>query len=85
MGLNAEWFENIPGHDYEGAISFLNSLYWNLSFEKVDNQLKVFTGEILLYKSTNEQDVESFILGLALGLAVLPEEMHEQIRKLAGD
>jgi hypothetical protein len=85
MNINPEWLRRIPGNDFNGAVSFLDSLGWNVSFIRSDNQRKVFTGDRLLYSSSNEQEVEAFILGMALGLAVLPGEILDRIREIIGD
>jgi hypothetical protein len=84
MSIQPDWLEIIPGEDFKGAVKFLNSLDWNISISSSDNRSKVFAGSQLLFSSSNEKEVESFIFGMALGLAVLPEEVLDLIRKIIG-
>ena len=85
MSINSEWLKRIPGENYQGAVSFLNSLDWNISFYEVDDQRKVFSGDRLLFSSEHEKEVEAFIFGMALGLAVLPDEILDRIREIIRD
>jgi hypothetical protein len=82
MNISSEWLKRIPGSNFDGAVSFLGSLGWNISFSRLENQIKVFGGDRLLYKSANEQEVEAFILGMALSLAVLPGDILGRIREI---
>lgn len=85
MIIEPEWLEYIPGKDIQGAISFLNSLDWNISFSETAGQRKVFGGDRLLFSSEHEKEVEAFIFGMALGLAVLPDEILDRIREIIRD
>jgi hypothetical protein len=82
MSINSKWLLSIPGHNYNGAISLLNSLDWNISFRKSDREYKVFAGDQLLYKSTYEKEIEAFIFGMALSLSVLPGDILDRIREI---
>lgn len=84
MGIQPDWLEIIPGEDFDGAVKFLSSLGWNISFSSSENEIKVFGVDQLLFSSSNEKEVESFIFGIALGLVVLPEEVLDLIRKIIG-
>ncbi len=83
MIIEPEWLDYIPGKDMQGAISFLNGLGWNISFSESAGQRKVFGGDRLLFSTEYEKEVESFIFGMALGLAVLPDKVIDEIRKIA--
>jgi len=85
MNISSEWLKRIPGKDIEGALSLLNSLGWNISERVTSDQIKLFAGDRWLISSSNKQEVESFIFGMALSLAVLPEEILNQIRKIIRD
>jgi hypothetical protein len=80
--IEQEWLKRIPGEDIQGAINFLNSLDWNISFSESAGKRKVFGGDRLLFSSQNEEAVQAFLFGMALGLAVLPDEILDRIRKI---
>jgi hypothetical protein len=61
----------------QGAVNFLNSLDWNISFDESAGKRKVFGGDRLLFSAQNEEAVQAFLFGMALGLAVLPEIIRE--------
>lgn len=82
MSIKSEWLRRIPGEGFIGAVSFLNSLDWNIEITESKNQKKVITGDRLLFSSNNEKEIESFIFGMAIGLAVLPEEVLNHVRKI---
>lgn len=82
MSINPEWLERIPGNNLDGAISFLDSLDWNITIKKSNEMVRVYAGEPLLYKSSNNQEIEAFIYGMALSLAVLPGEIINRIREI---
>ena len=85
MSIENEWLKRIPGKNFNGAVSFLNSLDWNISIVESDDLRKVFAGDRLLLSSSNEREVEAFIFGMALGLAVLPEEILDRVREMTRD
>jgi hypothetical protein len=66
----------------QGAINFLNRLDWNISFGESAGKRKVFGGDRLLFSSQNEEAVQAFLFGMALGLAVLPDEILDRIREI---
>lgn len=74
----------IPDGTVTGAIEFLNSLDWNVSLNKNDEGMILLTGEHRLAISTNEDELNSFIRGMAFGLAILPQEILDEIRKIIG-
>jgi hypothetical protein len=80
--IKQEWLAYIPGKDMQGAINFLNSLDWNISFGESAGKRKVFGGDRLLFSSQNEEAVQAFLFGMALGLAVLPDEILDRIREI---
>jgi hypothetical protein len=82
MSIQTEWLELIPGNNFRGAINFLDSLGWNITINRNEEIIKVYTGEPLLYKSSNNQEIEAFIFGMALSLAVLPGDILGRIREI---
>jgi hypothetical protein len=80
--IEQEWLEYIPGKDMQGAVNFLNSLDWNISFSESAGKRKVFGGDRLLFSSQDEEAVQASLFGMALGLAVLPDEILDRIREI---
>lgn len=85
MSINFEWLERIPGQNLHGAVTFLNSLDWNITFSEAGGQRKAFAGDRLLFSSEYEKELESFLFGMALGLVVLPDEILDRIREIIKD
>jgi hypothetical protein len=71
-----------PNDTIPDAINFLNSLEWNLMKIEMDEQWILFSGDQIIITAQTEIEVNSFILGMALGLAVLPKEILKKIRNV---
>jgi hypothetical protein len=69
----------------EESVKFLNSLAWMINWEQDGEQWKAFAGEGLLVDTHTKQELEAFILGMTIGLAVLPKSMLDDIRKLVAE
>ena len=77
------WENYIPGsNSLEDAINYLNSFDWNLTLKQSDNIMQLFAGDQLLFNCNNRSEVEAFVLGMAISLAVPPSNIHKEIRKL---
>jgi hypothetical protein len=77
---------NIPGGDSaEDAIAFLDSLDWNISYKMGDFQNKIYAGEGVIFQADTSEACEAFLLGMAISLAVLPDDFLDQIRGLVGE
>lgn len=77
------WQEYFPNENWQGAVDFLNSLSWNLSWREVEGQWRLWGGDQLLFKGENQAELESFLYGMAIGLAVLPDKVLEQVKQIA--
>lgn len=73
-----------PAGQLDEAVKFLNSLDWNLSFQEKDGEWIIFTGDQRIFTAETETEFHAFVLGMALGLRVLPKEVLDQIRKITG-
>jgi hypothetical protein len=82
MAVKPELIDLIPGNDFLGAVSYLNDLGWNLTILKQDDNWLLISGDKLLLTSDTEEELKSFVFGMAIGLAVLPESIMEQIRNI---
>ncbi len=67
--------------DFDGALGLVNDLYWNMTFRQKDNKWQLFTGDQLLATFENRGEMESFVVGMALAIGVLPPETIAQIKK----
>lgn len=69
----------------EVATKLLNSLGWNISlYQEKDGTYIVFGGDQRIFSSDHLGEIESFVVGMSLGLAVLPEEVIADIKKITG-
>ena len=82
MAHQLKWRGYIPNNTWEGAVQFLNELGWNLSWVERDSNWKLLGGDQTIILVDKKEELEAFILGMALGLAVLPEEIINQVKKL---
>ncbi len=78
--FESDWLNYIPSNTSE-SIKFLNSLSWNISWRQVGEQWKAFAGDRLLIATDTKPELEAFILGMTIALAVLPNSILNEIRK----
>jgi hypothetical protein len=83
--FKSDWRKYVPGDSMEESIEFLNSLSWNISLGQHDGLWQAFSGERLLVEANTEHELEAFILGMTIALAVLPGSMLDDIRKLVAE
>jgi hypothetical protein len=79
--FKSDWRKYVPGDSMEESIEFLNSLSWNISLGQHDGLWLAFAGERLLVEANTEHELEAFILGMTIALAVLPGSILDDIRK----
>lgn len=78
----ADKFSNrISGDKVKESKDFLNSLDWNLFLKKHNDEWEIITGDQHLCSFSTEDEMNAFIIGMALGLSVLPEKIIEDIKK----
>jgi hypothetical protein len=71
--------------DWRQAIDLLNSLGWNLSWKEHESRWHLWTGDKPLFVGDTAGEFQSFVCGVAIGLAVLPDSILEQIRQIANE
>ncbi len=71
--------------NWQGAVEILNDLGWNLSWKEHDGQWHLWAGDQRLFVGDTEGEFQSFLCGMAIGLAVLPDSILEQIRRIANE
>jgi hypothetical protein len=80
-----EFFWKTRFDDWQGAVEILNDLSWNLRWKEQDGRWYLWAGESLLFVGNSKDEFEAFLDGMALGLAVLPASILEQIRRIANE
>lgn len=71
--------------DWRGAVTLLNDLGWNLSWKKYEGKWYLYTGDQPLFVGETEGEFQAFLCGAAITLAVLPNSLLEEIRRLANE
>lgn len=79
------WSNQIPGQSLEGGIEFLNQLSWNLTVRQKLKNWQLYAGDQILFEAFSEDELEAFIHGMAITLAVLPEYIIAEIKKVASE
>lgn len=69
----------------EVATKVLNRFYWNLSVEQLEGEVRLRGGELLIGRFGSVEEMEVFTAGMALALAVLPEEAVAVIDQWVGE
>jgi len=69
--------------DWRDAVSVLNDLAWNLSWREHDGRWYLRSGDQTLFVGETEGEFKAFVCGMALSLAVLPDSILDQIRRIA--
>lgn len=85
--FESDWLDRVPNNrTLEGWIEFLNELSWNIHLRKGNGQQwKAFSGDRLLVATNTQEELEAFILGMAIAFAALPDSILEEIKKLVSD
>jgi len=69
----------------EFAASVLNRFHWSVTVEYRDNEVWLRGGEVLIARFASTEELEVFATGMALALAVLPEEVVEVLDRIVGE
>ena len=64
-----------PGGKLEGGIELANRLDWGLAVQIAGDNFVVSSGVEPIIRTENKDALQSFIYGLGLAYAVLPEEL----------
>jgi hypothetical protein len=83
--LQSKWLSRVPQGSVEGAIEFLNTLSWNISLTQRDGKWIAMGGEHDLAVTDSEAELEAFLIGMTIGLAVLADSILAQIKKLVAE
>jgi hypothetical protein len=73
------WLDSHIG-TIEEAVDLLNSFHWNISIRQSEEVWYVLGGEKVIFQSNQRDSVDAFLYGLALGYAVLPTHLQEEVK-----
>jgi hypothetical protein len=73
------WLDSHIG-TIEQAINLLNSFHWNISIRQNEEVWYVLGGDKVIFQSDQRDSVDTFLYGLALGYAVLPAHLQEEVK-----
>ena len=74
-----------PGGSLEGGIELANRLDWGLSVQMAGDGFVVSSGNEPIIRTESKDALQSFIYGLGLAYAVLPEELFSSLEKALGE
>jgi len=73
-----------PGGSLEGGIELANRLDWGLSVQMAGDEFVVSSGNEPIIRTESKDALQSFIYGLGLAYAVLPDELFSSLEKALG-
>lgn len=86
--ISLPWLDHLPGNSIEAGIDLANTLYWNISSSKHEQEWYVWSGECLIFETDSEEALQAFLYGLGLAYGVLPprliDYLHGEVQRLAG-
>lgn len=82
MGI--EWTDrmDVQWKNANDAIEFLHIVDWNLSIIKVDTNWYLYAGDQPICSSETIDELNSFVMGMALSYSVLPDAIIKEIQNL---
>jgi hypothetical protein len=74
-----------PGGTLEGGIKLANRLDWGLSVQMAGDGYVVSSGDEPILRTETKEALQSFIYGIGLAYAILPEELFKALEEALGD
>lgn len=74
-----------PGGKLEGGIELANRLDWGLSVQMSGDDFVVSSGDEPILRTESKDAVQSFIYGIGLAYAILPERLFRALEKALKD
>jgi hypothetical protein len=74
-----------PGGSLEGGIELANRLDWGLSVQMSGEDYVVSSGNEPILRTESKDALQSFIYGLGLAYAILPEGLFKSLEKALGE
>ena len=70
-----------PGGKLEGGIELANRLDWGLSVQRAGDDFVVSSGNEPILRTGSKDALQSFIYGMGLAYAILPEGLFKMLEK----
>ena len=70
-----------PGGSLEGGIELANRLDWGLSVQMSGEDFVVSSGNEPIIRTESKDALQSFIYGLGLAYAILPDQLFNSLEK----
>ena len=70
-----------PGGNLEGGIELANRLDWGISVKMAGDEYVVSSGDEPILRTEHKDALQSFIYGMGLAYAILPEEVFISLEK----
>lgn len=74
-----------PEGNLEGGIELANRLDWGISVQMAGDAYVVSSGDEPILRADHKDALQSFIYGLGLAYAILPEEVFTSLEKAIKD
>lgn len=74
-----------PGGSLEGGIELANRLEWGLSVQMAGNDFVVCSGNEPILRTESKDALQTFIYGLGLAYAILPEGLFTSLEQAIRD
>jgi hypothetical protein len=74
-----------PGENLEGGIELANRLDWGLSVKMAGDSYVVSSGDEPILRTDTKDALQTFIYGLGLAYAVLPDELFDSLEAAIND
>jgi hypothetical protein len=74
-----------PKGNLEGGIDLANRLDWGITVSQAGDSFVVVSGDEPILRTDSKDALQSFIYGLGLAYAILPEKLFDQIEAALGD
>ncbi len=74
-----------PAGNLEGGIELANRLDWGISVQIAGDGFVVSSGDEPILRAEHKDAIQSFIYGLGLAYAILPEQVFSSLEKALKD
>lgn len=71
----------VPEGTLAGAMDLLDTLWWHIQVVRAGERWIVTAGEQRLLVASSEEEANSFIYGLALPYALMPDDIRDELRR----
>lgn len=80
MNTTMNWLETHIG-TLEDAVQLAKKLYWPLHIERENDKWYIMSAEQVILSSNSREVIDSFLYGMGLAYAGIPEDLLEKLRE----